>query len=492
MSETFLTSASTELLLAFWDETRLRAQDARSTSSVGRVGDPLSWREALEHVLRVGYGRETRCRAGATGWLWEQRFTAPSAGALYPFEVLALVPGETPGVFLHDPERGRLGALEVPALTTAELATLGLRAPAAQRFDALLVVLARPWRSMKKYRRRGYAYCHLDVGHTAVNLALYAAALGSPPTLHLRFDRVALTRRLGLEGLCREPLVVLGFSTPTAVAPAPGARPETMPESVALMPPDGDETANWDSLRGLLSLDQPQAAATLPVPVSAAAKPACHVGRGAIQALPAPPPALVSAWEWRAAIVGRRSAKGFRPEPLELSRLGALLAAIRTAELPLDAGDAPGVGLRLVVRDVGGLCGVHVYRADEHALEAIGAASLDDSFVAACMQQELAASAAALIVLHAPIRPLLDQRGYSAFAELHFQAAHLAQRLCLAAGRWGVGATCIGGFDDVHCARLARLAGDEEAIYVIALGIADDDAIKFDRAAIAASHGYDE
>ena len=107
------------------------------------------------------------------------------------------------------------------------------------------------------------------------------------------------------------------------------------------------------------------------------------------------------------------------------------------------------------------------------------------------MHQEIARDAAALVILHAPICRLMDRQGYSAFSELHIQAAELAQRLYLAAARIGaVGMTCIGGFDGHECATLARLEDADETLYVILLGIPDEAAVKQDRLSVAFSHGY--
>ena len=50
--------------------------------------------------------------------------------------------------------------------------------------------------------------------------------------------------------------------------------------------------------------------------------------------------------------------------------------------------------------------------------------------------------------------------------------------------------TCLGGFDDEECAALARLSGDEEAVYVILLGVPDESAVKHDRLRVAFSHGF--
>ncbi len=468
-----------EPLLDFWDETRLRARDARSSSVSGRPGEPVSLREALEHVLWVVYGRATRCRVAGRRFYLEERYTSPSAGAIYPFEILVILPGAAPGVFVYDPDEGCLEPFDAEAPTSDELCAAGLRPPREEHFEALILLLARPWRSVKKY---------LDVGHAAVNFSLYAASVGRRPTVHLRFDRRGLCRHLGLENLCREPLVALSFTAPSKAAAAEPIPPEiTNREVTGFAAPEAEEMARWRKLQGLLSFDHPHFPATEPTSVS----PVLEMdpgGPGESVTLPVPLPPPASAWEWRSAILGRRSARGFRPEPLDEVRIGALLAAIRGEELRLDAADAPGLGIRLLARDIGGLQGVYAYCAAGHALRPIG--PLEGDFVLACLRQEVARNAAALLVLHAPVRTRIAQRGWTAFAEIHFQAAHIAQRIGLAAGRCGVGMTSIGGFDDAHCAQLARLPEGEECVYVLVLGVADDKAVKSDRAAIAASHGY--
>src|SRR5258707_2101665 len=103
----------------------------------------------------------------------------------------------------------------------------------------------------------------------------------------------------------------------------------------------------------------------------------------------------------------------------------------------------------------------------------------------------MARDVAAVIILHGPICRLVEEQGYSAFTELHFHAAQLGQRLYLAASRLGaVGMTCIGGFDSEHCATLAGLDAEDEALYVILLGIPDENAVKYDRLSVAFSHGF--
>lgn len=481
-------------LVSYWNESRLRADQAVSTS-VRPAPGTAPWRAALEDVLKIGYGLQTQSRF--VGGVWERMRwrTIPSAGALYPCEVIASVMGE--GSWRWDVEQGRLLPCGLPPLGADDLARAGLVLPPGERVQALLILLARPWLSMKKYRQRGYAYCHLDVGHAAANLALYAGALGVPPTLHLRFSRTVLAEHLQLDGLCREPLAVLSFAAagPPAEAPA-GTGPRAVAAGAAGMAasglegPDQREIENWESLQGILSLDSELA---LPCPPASAAllREPAELDAWPLLTLPAGRPPLGPPAEWRAAILGRRSAKGFRSQPLTLAQIGELLAALRADGLAADCppDGATRLGVRLVARNVEGLSGVFAYSPEHHALSLIDPEAGDPR--PACMQQEIAGRAAALLLLHAPVCGLVYARGYSAFTELLFHAAQLGQRLHLAAARLpGVGITCVGGFDDERCSHLARLDPEDEAVYVILLGVPDDSAVKHDRLNVAFSHGF--
>jgi hypothetical protein len=476
-------------LVDFWNESRLRAALAKS-ASVRPAPGIVPWRAALEDVLKVGYGVQAQPRFVAGAWQQVRWRTTPSAGALYPFEVVVSVVGEEN--CLWDIEKSHLVPCTVPPLTCEGLAEAGFVTRPGQRLEALLIFVARPWLSMKKYYQRGYAYCHLDVGHTATNLALYMKALGHNPLLHLRFSHAALAEHLRLGGLCREPLAVLSFGSAAAAGPPPPIVPdaETGPPPVGLELPGQQEILSWESLRGILSLDSALELPCEPASSMLLAEPEEDSVSSRVT-LPVGRPQLSAATEWRAAILSRRSAKGFRREPVSAGQIGELLGALRGEGLAADCSlEGPArLGVRLVARNVDGLSGIFAYASSNHTLHLIDAAADDPR--PACMRQELAGDAAALLILHAPICRLVDQHGYSAFAELHFRAAELGQRLHVAATRLGpMGMTCIGGFDGEECAALARLEGDDEAIYVILLGVSDDSAFKYDRLNLALSHGH--
>lgn len=479
--------SSTRTLVDYWNEARLRAELAKS-ASVRQSPGVVPWRAALEDILKVGYGMQDQPRFVNGGWERVRWRTTPSAGALYPFDVIATVVGE--GSYLWDIESSRLLPCGLPPLEREDLVRAELLTRPGHRVDTLLTFVARPWMGMKKYFLRGYAYSHFDVGHTAVNLGLYTTALGHNPTLHLRFSRQFLVEHLKLEGLCREPLVVLSFaSAPSAVIEEPATAAEIGLQPIVWEKPEPREEANWESLKGFLSFDSSLAHPCSPARAKLLREP--DAPAGALLPLPVGGPQLSSPAEWRSAILSRRSAKGFYKEPLTVAQIGDLLTALREHGLPEDctAGVASQLGVRLVARNVEGLHGVFAYSPEHHALHLIDEQVGDH--LSACMRQEIAGDAAALLIFHAPFCRLIDERGYSAFAELHFHAAELGQYLHLAATRLsGVGMTCIGGFDGEHCASLIRLEDGEEAIYVILLGKHNDAASKYDRLNVAFSHGH--
>jgi SagB-type dehydrogenase family enzyme len=482
------TSTAAGALRSFWNEARLRADDAKSTS-VRPVHGVVPWRAALEDVLNVAYGLQTQCRFVGGAWEEVRWRTTPSAGAIYPFEVIACVAGQ--GSYYWHVESGRLLDCGLPALTQDVLADAGLRLSPGHRVEALFVVVVRPWLSMKKYRLRGYAYCHLDVGHLAANLATYSAALGYAPTLHLRFSRACVAGALGLGGLCREPLAVLSFASAAPAADgrrAPATDRDPASPHATLERPAPSELDTWQSLRGILSFDSPVDAPEAPASTPLLMEPA-NVRDDRVLPLADGLSTPTTAAECRSAILARRSAKGFLDWPLPAAQIGRVLGVLRPAGLRAD-GSLPGsscLGVRVIARNVDGLSGVFAYSRQRHALHEI------DRYVGdvqlACMKQGIAGTAAALLLFHAPRACLLS--GYSAFGELHFHAAQLGQRLHLAVARLdAIGMTCIGGFDGERCAELARLDPADEAVYVVLLGIPDESAIKLDRLRVASNHGY--
>ena len=115
---------------------------------------------------------------------------APSAGALYPLEVL-LIAGDVQslpaGIYRYSP---RAHALDAGAAGDRRAAVA--EAALSQRWiadaAAILVLVAVEERTTVKYGRRGIRYVHIEIGHAAQNVYLQASALGLGTTIVGAFD----------------------------------------------------------------------------------------------------------------------------------------------------------------------------------------------------------------------------------------------------------------------------------------------------------------
>jgi len=106
--------------------------------------------------------------------------TAPSAGALYPLEVL-LAAGSvhdlSPGVYRYRPRDHALAPILKEDLR-GKLAAAALGQSFVNDGAAALVITAVYERITGKYGQRGIRYVHMEVGYASENIHLQAAALG--------------------------------------------------------------------------------------------------------------------------------------------------------------------------------------------------------------------------------------------------------------------------------------------------------------------------
>lgn len=136
--------------------------------------------------------------------------TAPSAGALYPLEVLLVVgqvTGVDSGVYRYEPA----GHALVAHLGGDQRAALA-RAAWGQAWVAqgavVLVLNAVYQRTARKYGERAARYVHLEAGHAAQNVCVECTALGLGTVPVGAFDDDAVKRILRLPAEC-EPLYLM-------------------------------------------------------------------------------------------------------------------------------------------------------------------------------------------------------------------------------------------------------------------------------------------
>ena len=137
------------------------------------------------------------------------RRTAPSAGALYPLELLLVagnVTGLAPGIYRYRPASHDLVPVAAADRRAEVVATC--RQGWVGQAPAIIAVAAVEARTARKYGARSTRYVAIEVGAAAENLALQASALGLGTTVVGAFDDVRLAAALQTAG-DENPLVLL-------------------------------------------------------------------------------------------------------------------------------------------------------------------------------------------------------------------------------------------------------------------------------------------
>ena len=164
-----------ELRMTF-DQAVRRRRSARSYT-----GDPIPLRY-LAALLEASCGTTGEVESARLGLRVGLR-TAPSGGALYPVQVVVgacRVDGLAPGVYGYDAprnllvRRGDARALE----RTMEAFVGDDEIVTTSNAAAVFLLVARPWRSMRKYGPRGMRHVFLEAGAIAEHLNLAATAIG--------------------------------------------------------------------------------------------------------------------------------------------------------------------------------------------------------------------------------------------------------------------------------------------------------------------------
>ncbi|MGA2663114.1 MAG: SagB/ThcOx family dehydrogenase, partial [Verrucomicrobiota bacterium] len=145
----------------------------------------------------------------------EGRRAAPSAGALYPLEVLLVAGGqdELPaGVYRYRPQGHGL----IPVIQGDRRAKLAAAALDQDWFNdapATIAIAAVYERTARKYKQRAERYVLMEVGHAAQNVHLQAVALDLGTVVVGAFDDAEVKRVLTL-ALNEEPMCLMPVGKP--------------------------------------------------------------------------------------------------------------------------------------------------------------------------------------------------------------------------------------------------------------------------------------
>ena len=145
---------------------------ARRRSERNTTPDPLS----LGELSKLMWGTQgITARAGM-----HLLRTAPSAGALYPFETYLYVDKveEVPkGIYHFNVADFALECIKAGDFSQA-LTAAGLGQPVVRRAAVVIIWTAMMLRCMTKYRERAMRYIPMDMGHVCQNVQLAATAMG--------------------------------------------------------------------------------------------------------------------------------------------------------------------------------------------------------------------------------------------------------------------------------------------------------------------------
>lgn len=129
--------------------------------------------------------------------------TAPSAGALYPFEVYIIVnqvEGLKTGIY-HYSVRDHSIALIREGDYRNDMMNAALGQEVIRDAGVLFVLSAVFKRTKSKYGERGYRYVYMEAGHISQNIYLQAASLGLGSVMIGAFRDDDVNDLLGIDGL---------------------------------------------------------------------------------------------------------------------------------------------------------------------------------------------------------------------------------------------------------------------------------------------------
>jgi SagB-type dehydrogenase family enzyme len=140
---------------------------------------------------------------------------APSAGALYPLEVYAVIGAvdDIPGGIYRYAARRHTIAPVVSGDHRAALAAAALGQECVAEAAAVIALAAVPARTTQKYGARGLRYVHMEVGHASQNICLQAVALDLGCVVVGAFDDATVKKVLRL-GANEEPMCLLPVGRP--------------------------------------------------------------------------------------------------------------------------------------------------------------------------------------------------------------------------------------------------------------------------------------
>jgi SagB-type dehydrogenase family enzyme len=192
-----------------------------------------------------------------------------------------------------------------------------------------------------------------------------------------------------------------------------------------------------------------------------------------------PAPRLTGPLSVEEALARRRSVRDFADEPVTAAQLAQLLWAAQGVTAPVSGlRTAPSAGALYplevyvaVERVVGIPAGVYRYAPASHRLELVLDRRVRPELGEAALSQAAVAGAPVTIALAAVYARTTQKYGDRGRRFVHMEAGHAAQDVYLQATALGLGTVSIGAFDDDRVHAVLAMHPDEEALYLLPVGV---------------------
>ncbi|HXG30540.1 MAG TPA: SagB/ThcOx family dehydrogenase [Thermodesulfobacteriota bacterium] len=199
-----------------------------------------------------------------------------------------------------------------------------------------------------------------------------------------------------------------------------------------------------------------------------------NVSRGIIRL---PRPMYDSGVSIERALLGRRSYREYKKEPLTLAEISQLLWAMQGVTDPEGFRTTPSAGalypleVYVVAGNVEGLsAGIYKYKPERHELTRVMDGDKRSELCASALGQDSVKSGAAVIVLSAVYERTVIVYGERGRRYVHMEVGHAAQNACLQAVSLNLGTVVIGAFDDTGVKRVMDMPDEERPLCIIPVG----------------------
>lgn len=424
--------------------------------------------EGLSRVLLLTHSLTAKTRYSGGDFYYR---SVASAGALYPFELYVAavkVAGLDQGLYHHNVEDRGLTLLRLGDITR-ELASA---APMEAGRRPLLVFFLTSifFRSLWKYRDRGYRYNLLDTGHLAENLCLAVNAERLPFRLVYDFDDQRMNDLLRVDSrregcLCVGLVEITNTSHPVEGQPCHDASDEL-------------EVQSWVSTREVnyqIAHDMHRLSYRAARFAANASEMWNSLGLKPDQEqkirAPETTPELMSYAE---AVAKRRSMRNFVKKQLPSDNLAWFLRMLCTNPSQVGGIASPerhAISIGFLAANVQGVePGFYVLDTLRESASLVSPGFMMEDMATACLGQAWLGNCALHFLFLTNLVQLESAGGPRAYRHAMLTAGRLGQRIYLAATSMHLGCCGIGAFYDEEASDLLGLNDESALLYLVATG----------------------